>query len=79
MQTDFSRPCVFPGIFAFFLAFVYQYFISPPRERPRASNAPAHRELSNRSLSDLAEPQRGRDAVARRDTHPGLLGCALQR
>jgi len=30
------------------------------------SNAPAHRERPQRALSGLAEPQRGRDAVARR-------------
>jgi hypothetical protein len=29
------------------------------------SNAPAHRERPERVLSALAEPQRGRDAVAR--------------
>jgi hypothetical protein len=35
MMTDFSSSCVFLGFFAFSLAFGYQYFISPPRERPR--------------------------------------------
>src|SRR5712691_11499663 len=29
-----GRKRKFPGFFASFLAFVYQYFISPPRERP---------------------------------------------
>jgi len=39
MTTDFSRPCVFIRFFAFFLAFGYQYFISPPRERPPVNGA----------------------------------------
>jgi len=34
MTTDFSRPGVVLGFFAFSLAFSYQYFISPPPERP---------------------------------------------
>ena len=43
------------------------------------SNAQAHRERPDRALSDLAELHRGGDAVARDDTHPGLLGCEWQR
>lgn len=32
---------------------------------PETPNVQAHRERPNRGLSDSAEPQRGRDAVAR--------------
>ena len=35
MRADFNRPGVFLGVLAYFLAFGYQYFISPPRDRPR--------------------------------------------
>jgi len=44
-----------------------------------APNAPAHRARPPRVLSALAESPAGRAAVARGDTHPGLLGCELQR
>jgi hypothetical protein len=47
--------------------------------KPKPTNASAHRERPHRALSDLTESQRGRDAVARRDTHPGLLCCTLSR
>ena len=42
-------------------------------------NAQAHRELPKRDLSAYVEPPRGSDAVARFDTHPGLLCCGMQR
>src|SRR6185369_5889755 len=41
MVTDFSSSRVFLGFFAFSLAFGYQYFISPPRERPRVGSLAA--------------------------------------
>jgi len=43
------------------------------------ANAPAHRELPTRGPSAFSQPQPGSDAVARDDTHPGLLGCQWQR
>jgi len=33
-DDELHQPGVFLGFFAFFLAFRYQYFISPPREQP---------------------------------------------
>jgi hypothetical protein len=43
------------------------------------ANVGAHRERPECAPSEFAESHRGRDAVARRDTHPGLLGCEVQR
>jgi hypothetical protein len=43
------------------------------------ANVAAHRELPNRSFSAFSHPQPGSDAVARIDTHPGLLCCKWQR
>ena len=52
-----------------------------PRSRRVAVsfNAGAHRELSNRGLSAFSHPPQDSDAVARVDTHPGLLSCGMQR
>jgi len=48
----------------------------PLTEKP---NAHTHRERPQRAFSGRADPQHGRDAVARGDTHPGLLSCEVQR
>jgi len=63
----------------FLLAFKYDTPIVSCNAARKQQNASTHRERPKRDFSGLAEPQAGGDAVARDDTHPGLLGCVLQR
>jgi hypothetical protein len=45
--------------------FDYLLLKQEPSSREALPNVPAHRERPDRALSDFAESQRGRDAVAR--------------
>jgi flavin-dependent dehydrogenase len=45
----------------------------------KQQNASTHRERPTRDCSAFSHPPPGRDAVERRDTHPGLLCCTVQR